>query len=364
LPGLNIIIGPNGSGKTNFLEFLKLSFGEYGNLSYEIIRFESKIEFINIYQDSVSLDISAKLKIVKSLYYFIIEEESSLNQKKIEKKIMTFSEIGTYVKNQSELFVSEEESRYFGHRIIKPDLTYIKYGVSSWYDDRLRNSLQITINRHENSWHSHGKDFYVIYNWINYIYKSDKVEEYISHLFYIDSDFKLLLQKYSPIKDIKFNNNRFLLTEINENEYTLANINLSFYVNDRWSYWQDLSDGTRRIFYIIAEFYSNTGPPPTVFLEEPELGIHPDQLYKLMDFLKEQSKEKQIIITTHSPEVLNILGKDELDHIIVTRYDEEKGTQMHHLSPKQIRKGQIYIEEVGDLKSFWVHSNLEAYEAE
>ena len=83
-----------------------------------------------------------------------------------------------------------------------------------------------------------------------------------------------------------------------------------------------------------------------------------------MDFLKEQSKTKQIIITTHSPEVLSILGNDELDRIIVTRYDAEKGTQMHHLSPKQIRKGQIYIEEVGNLSSFWVHSNLEEYETE
>ena len=83
-----------------------------------------------------------------------------------------------------------------------------------------------------------------------------------------------------------------------------------------------------------------------------------------MDFLKEQSKEKQIILTTHSPEVLNILNKDELDRIIVTRYDSEKGTQMHKLSPQQIKKGQMYMKKVGHLSDYWVHSNLEEYEVE
>ena len=39
-PGLNIIIGPNGSGKTNFLEFLKESF--WANVSNN--RFYTSIE--------------------------------------------------------------------------------------------------------------------------------------------------------------------------------------------------------------------------------------------------------------------------------------------------------------------------------
>jgi predicted ATPase len=81
-----------------------------------------------------------------------------------------------------------------------------------------------------------------------------------------------------------------------------------------------------------------------------------------MDFIKEQSKEKQIIMTTHSPEVLNILEKDELDRIIVTRFDGENGTQMHHLSKKQKKKGQAYMNKIGHLSAFWLHSNLEKYD--
>lgn len=363
-PGLNIIIGPNGSGKTNFLEFVKMICSRFhGNQSFELILFESVIDFINFEQDKVSRDIITKFKIVNSNYNFIIEEKSTLNQRKIEKEILIFSELGVYIGAETELFVSREEN--LGYKILKPDIDYIGYGVPNWYDEKQKTSLQMSIRRYHDrdGWHLYGRDFYAIFGLINLHHKFEKIEEYIYYIFDLFESFKELLEKFSPIKDIKFNSSKFQLTEINENEYKLDNVTLSFYVNGRWNYWQNLSDGTKRIFYIIATIYT-ANPISTIFLEEPELGIHPDQLHKLMDFLKEQSKEKQIIITTHSPEVLSILGNDELDRIIVTRYDAEKGTQMHHLSPKQIRKGQIYIEEVGNLSSFWLHSNLEEYEAE
>jgi predicted ATP-dependent endonuclease of OLD family len=43
-------------------------------------------------------------------------------------------------------------------------------------------------------------------------------------------------------------------------------------------------------------------------LEEPELGIHPHQLQLLMNYIKAQAKEKQIILTTHSPQVFRHFG--------------------------------------------------------
>ena len=83
-----------------------------------------------------------------------------------------------------------------------------------------------------------------------------------------------------------------------------------------------------------------------------------------MDFIKEQAKEKQIIVTTHSPEVLNFIEKDELDRIIVTRYDNEKKTQMHHLSEKTKKKAIWYMENKGMLSDCWVHTkSFEEYDA-
>ena len=145
----------------------------------------------------------------------------------------------------------------------------------------------------------------------------------------------------------------------------MDNIEVKFKVGGEWLLWTQLSDGTKRLFYLFTSIYTTS--ESTIAIEEPELGIHPDQLYKLMDFLKEQSKEKQIIITTHSPDVLNILGADELDRIIVTKNDNEKGTIMRKLQLPQIEKARRYMESAGlFLSDYWVHSDLEAaaYETE
>jgi len=97
---------------------------------------------------------------------------------------------------------------------------------------------------------------------------------------------------------------------------------------------------------------------PIILLEEPELGIHPHQLHQLMQFIKEQSREKQIILTTHSPQVLDVLEPDELDRVIICHYDSKKGTQLRHLTEKEINKAKKYMKD-DFLSDYWRFSNLE-----
>jgi predicted ATP-dependent endonuclease of OLD family len=77
-----------------------------------------------------------------------------------------------------------------------------------------------------------------------------------------------------------------------------------------------------------------------------------------MLFLKEQSRHKQIIITTHSPQVLDILNKDELGNIIIASYEKGEGTKLRHLDEKEIAKAQQYMEE-DYLSDYWRFSDLE-----
>jgi len=62
------------------------------------------------------------------------------------------------------------------------------------------------------------------------------------------------------------------------------------------------------------------------------------KLYKILDFLKEQSKSKQIIISTHSPLALDVLNEKELDRIIIAEYDN--GTKFRHLTKAEISKAK------------------------
>lgn len=101
-----------------------------------------------------------------------------------------------------------------------------------------------------------------------------------------------------------------------------------------------------------------------IFLEEPELGIHPHQLHRLLSLIREVSSKSQIIMTTHAPQVLDMLGANELDRITVCSLDPEKGTQFHKLTEEKQEQARVYMQEVGFLSDYWRYSYLEETEAE
>jgi predicted ATPase len=140
-------------------------------------------------------------------------------------------------------------------------------------------------------------------------------------------------------------------------------------IDKKWFSFEDLSDGTKRIFYIISEIFildrnnfKLTNDPTNnnlnvIFIEEPELGIHPHQLFRLMNFLKEKSRSNQIIITTHSPLSLDILEINELDSILIAEKLDGQ-TQLKKLSKEKIEKAKMYMNDL-NLSDFWLNSDLE-----
>jgi predicted ATPase len=125
-----------------------------------------------------------------------------------------------------------------------------------------------------------------------------------------------------------------------------------------WYTWNELSDGTRRIVWLVLNIL--TTDKKIILIEEPELGIHPKQLFQLMEFIKEQSETKQFIITTHSPEVLNVIESDKLERIKIARYDAERKTTVIESIPEKRQKLiQKHMAETGQLSDYWVHVNLE-----
>lgn len=76
------------------------------------------------------------------------------------------------------------------------------------------------------------------------------------------------------------------------------------------------SDGTLRVAGIVTALLQD--PALTmVGVEEPELTIHPGAIPLLYDFIKEASDRSQVLITTHSPDLLSLL--DANDVRVVTR---------------------------------------------
>ena len=66
----------------------------------------------------------------------------------------------------------------------------------------------------------------------------------------------------------------------------------------------DMSDGTLRALGILVAAYQRPAPSLMV-IEEPEASIHPGALGVILDVLRAASRSSQVVVTTHSPEILD-----------------------------------------------------------
>jgi predicted ATPase len=68
-----------------------------------------------------------------------------------------------------------------------------------------------------------------------------------------------------------------------------------------------LSDGTLRYLCLLA-ILCHPQPPAVICIEEPEIGLHPDILPTIGELLKEASTRCQLFVTTHSEVLLDSLS--------------------------------------------------------
>jgi predicted ATPase len=95
-----------------------------------------------------------------------------------------------------------------------------------------------------------------------------------------------------------------------------------------------ISDGTINVTALIAALYFER--KPIAIIEEPERNIHPSLISKLVAMMKDASKGKQIIVTTHNPEVVRhadirdvlLVSRDGEGFSAISRPSENKGVQV------------------------------------
>ncbi|MEX0967187.1 MAG: AAA family ATPase [Bacteroidia bacterium] len=91
-----------------------------------------------------------------------------------------------------------------------------------------------------------------------------------------------------------------------------------------------VSDGTLKFLCLLA-ILLNPSRGAVIFIDEPEKGLHPDMLREIASIILNSAKESQIIIATHSPQLLNffkvrnirVFEKDEENKTIIKTYNEE-----------------------------------------
>ena len=94
-----------------------------------------------------------------------------------------------------------------------------------------------------------------------------------------------------------------------------------------------LSDGTIRFVALLATLL-HPSPPFVACIEEPELGLHPDAVALLADLLIEASDWMQLVVTTHSDVLVSALT-GQPDAIVVCERPGA-GTELRRLDPEKL----------------------------
>jgi predicted ATP-dependent endonuclease of OLD family len=113
-----------------------------------------------------------------------------------------------------------------------------------------------------------------------------------------------------------------------------------------------LSEGTFKTLALV--FYILNDENEFLLIEEPEVCVHHGLLNSILQLIKQQSRHKQIIISTHSDYVLDML---EPENILLVHKTSDKGTKANAisnmLSANDYRILKDYLEQEGNLGEYW-----------
>lgn len=81
----------------------------------------------------------------------------------------------------------------------------------------------------------------------------------------------------------------------------------------------DLSDGTLRYLFLLTVLASPSAAP-VIAIDEPETGLHPSMLPIVAEYAADAAERVQVIMTTHSPQFLDAF-RDKLPTTTVTKWE-------------------------------------------
>lgn len=95
-----------------------------------------------------------------------------------------------------------------------------------------------------------------------------------------------------------------------------------------------LSDGTLRYLCLLA-ILCHPNPPPVIGIEEPELGLHPDIIPTIAELLRKASERTQLFVTTHSDTLVSALS--DIPESILVCESTPDGTTMRRLEADKLK---------------------------
>jgi len=308
---MNVLIGANGSGKSNFISFFKLLKKIHeGNLQFHVARHGRADAFLHFgakNSDFLSGEIIAGNQ--KEQYQFQLVKDETIN---------LFFSVDNYLTrdNLNDKWSAIKVNNPNGHRTFESYIARSNGISENGNQDKVPTAFDFAIHHFEDT--SFNANIKKPPNTIDYAYLYEDGGNLAAFLYMLSrshkTNFKLIervVRSIAPFFD------RFYLEpdEINPNQ-----IFLRWFEKEHGSMWNPhtFSDGTLR-FIGLTTLLLQPNPPGTIIIDEPELGLHPFAINKLTAILQSTSTKTQIIIATQS---VNLVSQFSANDIIVV---ERKG---------------------------------------
>lgn len=110
--------------------------------------------------------------------------------------------------------------------------------------------------------------------------------------------------------------------------------------------FSELSLGTRRVIRLVTSLLFDRRS--VMLMEQPEDSVHCGLLRKLIDMVQMYSHRSQIIFTTHSSDVIDILRPEEV--LLATAFEGK--TTVRGLSPSEVGRAGRFLNDEGSLSEF------------
>lgn len=335
---INILLGSNGVGKSNFISVFTIIRNLYNkNLQNYIQKKggpDSLLHFGRKVTDKILLKIFFKSS-GGNENCFTVNLELGQNRLFIKSVETAFKSYGSWY------------PKVYERNVLESAFSDINQGQAFWVNDRLREFD--VYHFHDTSDSSPIKSMANLND--NHYLKPDG-----SNL----SSFLYLLKKKEPkhfkrielmIKSIAPFFDRF---DLEPNSLNETKIELEWKEKgypDNYFNAYHLSDGTLR-FICLATLLMQPNPPKTIIIDEPELGLHPVAINKLAGMVRKASENVQVILSTQST---NLIDNFDPEDIIVTDR-ENQGSVFRRLKSEEL---STWMEEytLGDL---WGQNKLGA----
>lgn len=318
LQKVNLLIGPNNAGKTNFLKALEYE----GRLNANTIEENfSNLVFKKNINDKFSIELEYK-KDSNNPAFFVCEVDKN---NMVFKRIDTVSKSGERIRGDSSTYDSSVLIRVIG--------TLTVYRV-----DPTKLTKPGPVGNGELSVSYDGSNLVGFLDFLLGRYRKTIFEEIEVLLQRCIPEFnEIVLYDSEATEDLKslFKGKSFKKLGLTNNEEGIT-------------YWADeLSEGTL-YFLVLLCIINQPNPPKVLLLEEPEKGIHPRRIREVMDFIFRLSAEKdiQIILTTHNEHVLDEFSTRP-ECVFVFDKDEEGATYVRNLQTDIIEPTNIRNKELG-----------------